>query len=159
MTKNDKTLEDVLKLTKKQHVAMLITLKDGQPVSRPMGVMQPEGDGTFWFFCLADSDVAAQVEADARVNVAFADKDYLSVTGGATVVQDAARARELWNPAVDAWMGDCEPEDARVRLIKVTADTIAYWDTPGTVGSVLGMVGGLVGDKRPDVGESGVVDA
>lgn len=46
--------------------------------------MQPEGDGTFWFFCLADSDVAAQVEADARVNVAFADKDYLSVTGGAT---------------------------------------------------------------------------
>lgn len=43
--------------------------------------------------------------------------------------------------------------------MRVTADTVAYWDTPGTVGSVLGMVGGLVGDKRPDVGESGVVDA
>lgn len=41
----------------------------------------------------------------------------------------------------------------------MTAESIAYWDTPGTVGSVVGMVGGLIGNKRPDVGEHGVVDA
>lgn len=155
----EKTLEDVLKLTKKQHVAMLASLDAGRPVSRPMGVMQPDDDATFWFFTLADSDVVTQLQAGDRVNVSFADGDYLSVTGNAELVQDAVRARELWNPAVEAWMGDLEPEDPKVRLIKVTAESIAYWDTPGTVGSVVGMVGGLIGNKRPDVGEHGVVDA
>lgn len=153
-----KTLDDVIDLISKQKVGMLTTHEGDRLVSRPMGMQDPDRDGTLWFFAKADSDVAHQVGADPRVNVSLADGDYLSVTGTAAVVNDVAKKRELWDASVEAFM-QTDPEDPQAVLIKVAADSIAYWDTPSAVGSVFAMVKGLVGDSEPDAGDSGVVEA
>ncbi len=155
--KNEKTLDDVLELIGKQHVAMLATIDDDKMVSRPMGAMKPDEDGTIWFFTSTGSDKAVQIEADNRVNLTYADGDYLSVQGTAEMVQDPALQREKWNKPVEAWL-QCEPEDPQVSLIKVSPDTIGYWDTPTAVGSTLSMVKGLITNEQPDGGDAGVVD-
>ncbi len=159
MTENSKkSLDDVMALLAKQHVAMLTTFDGDQLVSRPMGSQEPDEDGTLWFFTQTGSDKATQITADSRVNVTYADGDYLSVEGSAEVLQDAAKQRELWNPYAESWL-QCEPEDPKVSLIKVTAHTIGYWDTPSTAGSMISMVKGLITNTQPDGGDSGVVDA
>ena len=76
---NEKSMSDVLDLLGKQHVAMLTTNDDGNMVSRPMGAMKPDEDGTIWFFTQTGSDKAVQIKADNRVNLTYADGDYLSV--------------------------------------------------------------------------------
>lgn len=154
----EKSLDDVMKLLAKQHVAMLTTLDGDRLVSRPMGAQEPDADGTLWFFTETGSDKAQQIEADSRVSVTYADGDFLSVEGTGEVVHDPAKQRELWNPFAESWM-QCEPEDPKVALIKVTAHTIGYWDTPSTAGSMISMVKGLITKTRPDGGDSGVVDA
>ncbi len=153
-----KSLDDVMALLKKQHVAMLTTLDGDKLVSRPMGAQEPDEDGTLWFFTETGSDKAVQIEADPRVNVTYADGDFLSVEGTGEVVHDPAKQRELWNPFAESWL-QCEAEDPKVALIKVTAHTIGYWDTPSTAGSMISMAKGLITNTQPDGGDSGVVDA
>lgn len=155
---NEKSLDDVMDMLGKQHIAMLATIDDGKMVSRPMGVMKPDEEGLIWLFTTIDSDKATQITADNRVNLTYADGDYLSVQGTAEVLQDPAKQRELWNKPTEAWL-QSEPEDPKVALIKVTPDTIGYWDTPSAVGSTLSMVKGLITDEQPDGGDAGVVDA
>lgn len=155
---NEKTFDEVLELLAKQHVAMLTTIDDGNMVSRPMGAMKPDEDGTIWFFTSTGSDKAVQIEADNRVNLTYADGDFLSVQGTAEMVQDPALQREKWNKPTEAWM-QCEPEDPAVSLIKVTPDTVGYWDTPTAVGSILSTARALITNEQPDGGEAGVVDA
>ena len=155
--KNEKSVDEVMKLLAKQHVAMLTTIDDGHMVARPMGAMKPDDDGILWFFTQTGSEKAIQITADNRVNLTYADGDYLSVQGTAEMVQDPQRQRELWNKPVEAWL-QCEPEDPQVSLIKVTPQTIGYWDTPTAVGTTLSMVKGLITNEQPDGGESGVVD-
>lgn len=155
---NKKSLDDVMKLLAKQHVAMLTTIDNGHMVSRPMGAMEPDEDGIIWFFTQTGSDKAVQIAADNRVNLTYADGDYLSVQGTAEMVQDPQLQREKWNKPVEAWL-QCEPEDPQVSLIKVTPETIGYWDTPTAVGSTLSMIKGLVTDEQPNGGDAGVVDA
>ena len=155
---SNKSLDDVVKMLAKQHVAMLTTLDGDKLVSRPMGAQEPDEDGTLWFFTESGSEKALQIKADGRVNVTYADGDFLSVEGTAEVVHDLAKQRELWNPFAESWM-QCEPEDPKVALIKVKAHTIGYWDTPTAAGSMISMVKGLITDTRPDGGGAGIVDA
>ncbi len=155
---NEKSLDDVMKMIGKQHVAMLTTLDGDRLVSRPMGAQEPDADGTLWFFTETGSDKARQIEADSRVSVTYADGDYLSVDGSAQVMQDPTRQKEMWNPFVESWL-QCDPDDPKVSLIKVDAHTIGYWDTPTAVGSTLSMIKGFLTNSQPDGGDAGVVDA
>ena len=155
---SQKTFPEVLELLGKQHVAMLTTINDATMVSRPMGAMKPDEDGTIWFFTQTGSEKATQITADNRVNLTYADGDFLSVQGTAEMVQDPALQREKWNKPTEAWL-QCEPEDPQVSLIKVTPKTIGYWDTPTAVGSAVSTVKALITNERPDGGDAGVVSA
>jgi len=48
------------------------------------------------------------------------------------VVRDAAKAKELWNPGIEAWFPS-GPDDPGIVLLKVHAEGAEYWDTPGQV--------------------------
>lgn len=152
-----KSVTDVVALLRKQHVAMMTTLDQGAMVSRPMGVQRIDDDATVWFFALADSDKAHQLEADPRTNLAFTDGDQLSVSGTAVIVKDQAVIDELWDKGVETWM-QCEPTDPKVALIRVDADSVGYWDTPNAAGTLLEVAKGVLGGHRPQAGESGVVE-
>jgi general stress protein 26 len=122
----------VAELIKQIRFAMLTTADaQGRLVSRPMAVQEVEFDGDLWFFVDESSGAVGQIRDDAQVNVSFSSSDsWVSVAGAAQVVVDEAKARELWNPAVEAWFPD-GPDAPGLRLIKVHADTAEYWDSPG----------------------------
>lgn len=158
MTQEQLTLAEVLDKVEGQRIAMFTSLDDDQLVARPMGLLQVDDDNTLWMVTTIDSDKAEQVRADQRVNLSFAADDYLSVSGTAEVVRDGAKAEELWNPHVDAWL-QCDPTDPRVALIRVSPATIAYWETPSTPRYLLGVARGALGGSRPAEGNHGVVEA
>lgn len=138
------TFDEVVQLISKQRVAMLTTVDHGSVVSRPVGMQEPEADGTLWFFSLADSDIVRHVGADPRVSVALAHGEYVSISGHGEVIHDPELNRRLWNPVVRSWL-QCEPDDPSAVLIKVTPESIAYWYTPGTEGQLVPMP-----DAEPD---------
>ena len=141
-------------------IAMLTTrAPDGTLMSRPMALQEVEFDGDLWFFADAGSRKVAHVSADPQVNVAVgAASTWVSLTGGATVVRDLQKKRELWSKVVEAWLPQ-GPEDPSVVLVKVDGDTAEYWDSPGNrLATALSFVKAKATGSQPSTGEKDVVD-
>jgi len=105
---------------------------DDTLTSRPMTTLQTEFDGTLWFIAAADSLKAVDIEQHPKVNLGYAapeDGRYVSVSGTARVLHDAAKARELWRPEFDAWFPN-GPDDANVAVLQVEIASADYWETP-----------------------------
>lgn len=138
----------------------MLTTRDGhgQLVSRPMGMQQSEFDGTLWFFTYDTSNKAKEIKVDPSVNVSFSDQkshSWTSIAGTAEVLFDRGVAEDLWNPMLRAWFPD-GLETKGLSLIKITAVSAEYWDTPeSSVKSVLHIVSSAVGGKpASDLGEN-----
>lgn len=73
---------------------------------------------------------------DPRVNVSFLDPaagQWASVFGTASVVDDRDQVRKYYSPALKNWFGDLGngtndggPNDPRIGIIKVHAESVAY---------------------------------
>src|SRR5579872_7457652 len=89
------------------HVAMITTVApDGSLHSRPMANPNHGFYGELWFFTALHSPKSEEVSRHSQVNVAFAEPKsarYVSISGAGTIVQDAEKVRELWNPLLKAW--------------------------------------------------------
>ena len=135
-TPHAESVQKLAKLIKGIRIAMLSTVDtDGTIRSRPMAAQETEFDGVLWFFTGRSSHKTTEIDADHRVNLSFSDPSsskYVSVSGDARLVQDKAKAAELWNPAYKAWFPK-GLEDPDLCLLKVTPTQAEYWDTPGTV--------------------------
>lgn len=156
----DDEVARVAELLQKFRIAMLTTVsEDGALTSRPMAVQEAEFDGDLWFFAQRDSHQVANIRRQPEVGVALASSDtWVSIAGTAEIVDDTAKARELWNKAVEAWFPD-GPQDPNVILVKVHADGAEYWDSPGSrVTTLLSYAKSRLTGKRPDVGENERVD-
>ncbi len=139
--------------------AMLTTVDgEGHFVSRPMAQQQAEFDGTLWFVTERDSRKVAHITANPYVGLTLSSNDtWVSISGSAEVVDDSAKARELWNAGIDAWLPQ-GPDDPSVVLVKVTGETAEYWDTPGgRVATALSFVKAKATGKRLDSGENETV--
>ena len=132
MSDNDTATAKLVELAKDIHVSMLTTVDGyGHFVSRPMGQQEVDGDGALWFFAERDSRKVAHIESNPYVNVTLTSSDtWISISGTARVVEDATKARELWNAFVAAWLPQ-GPTDPSVVLIRVDGESAEYWDTPG----------------------------
>jgi len=149
----------VAELARDIRVGMLTTIDEyGRMVSRPMAQQEVEFDGDLWFFAERNSRKIAHIRIRPQVGVTLTDSStWLSICGAAEVVEDTAKARELWNSWVEAWLPQ-GPEDPSVVLVKVTVDTAEYWDTPGgRIASVVSFVKAKVTGERYDGGDHGVV--
>ncbi len=83
-----------------------------------------------YFFMARNSEIASQIEQDARINVAHAspgDDRYLSVSGDAAMVEDKPRKEALWSPMAKAWFPE-GPGDANLALLEVRIRHAEYWD-------------------------------
>ena len=113
MAETSEETRKVAELLKGKRIAMLTTTDvDGTFFSRPMALQEVEFDGDLWFFTDADSS------------------EWVSLNGTATVVNDDAKKRDLWNKVVEAWFPD-GPDAAHVVLLRIEAESAEYWDTPG----------------------------
>jgi general stress protein 26 len=134
--------EKVAELIKGIKIAMFTTVDEqGNFISRPMAQQEVEFDGDLWFFAERNSRKIRQLAANPHVGVTLSSgSTWVSLNGSAEMVTDDAKARELWNSVVEAWMPQ-GAEDPNTVLIKFHADTAEYWDTPGgRIASVLSFV-------------------
>ena len=132
----------LVELAKDIKITMFTTIdEEGHFVSRPMAQQLTEGDGDLWFFAERDSRVIEQITANSHVSLTLSDSStWISIDGDAQLVDDNAKARELWNTFVEAWLPQ-GPEDPSVVLIKVDPHTAEYWDSPGgRVASLISLV-------------------
>jgi general stress protein 26 len=83
---------------------------------------------------------------------------WVSLTGHATVVDDVAKKKELWNSGVEAWFPQ-GPEDASVVLLRVEGDSAEYWDSPGgRLATAFSFVKAKATGQRIDGGENEKVE-
>jgi general stress protein 26 len=150
----------VAELLKGERFAFLTTrTPDGTLTSRPMTLQEVEFDGDLWFFAERDSNPVKHITLSPQVNVGVGSGgSWVSLTGRATVVDDLAKKRELWNSAVEAWFPD-GPDDDSVVLLKVEGDSAEYWDTPGgRLATVLSFAKAKLTWERIEGGENEKVE-
>ena len=133
---NQEAIKTVNDLIKEIKVAMFTTISsDNKIISRPMQTQEVEFDGELWFLTMKDTDKYQEITSNPNVNLAYAGKSYVSISGTAEFIEDAAKKKEYWNPVFDKML-DTSYDDPNVVLIKVDADSAEYWDSGDTLKSV-----------------------
>ena len=136
---------------------MTTRMPDGTLRSRPMsnnGEVEPDGD--MWFFTDAGSSKVDELQAAPEVNVSFVSSDrqqFVSLSGRASLVRDAAKIRELWRPTLKAWFAQ-GPDTPGIALVRVSAHHAEYWDGPGRIATAIGLVKAAVTGEQYDGGEN-----
>ena len=133
---------------------------DGTLRSRPMATQQAPFDGVLWFFTGQSTDKTIEIDREAEVNVAYANPDdqaYVSVSGRARILDDRAKARELWNPFYKAWFPR-GVDDPDLRLIRVDVTGAEYWDSSSSaMVHLIGFAKAVVTGQRYEPGENASV--
>lgn len=143
-------------LVEHARVAMLTTLDgQGQLTSKPMSPLELDANGCIWFFTDRHSTTASQLE---RLNLAFCDAergDYVSVVGRGELLEDRERAQALWSPMARPWFPE-GPESPQLLLLKITPQTVEYWDSPNSKMVRLFAIAASVAAAKPiGLGEHG----
>lgn len=152
------SIAKLAELMKDVKFAMLTTHdKDGRLRSRPMAMQQVDFDGDLWFLTGKGTEKAAEIRADQEVNLSFAKPDdhkYVSISGTASLIDDLAKAKELWSPAFRVWFPK-GVDDPDLTLLKVTVEKAEYWDSPNGLLTYLGAFVKAVatGEKPVKIGE------
>lgn len=111
----------------------MFTTRDAQDrlVAHPLTVQEAEFDGDLWFLVSRSASFVEDLRQDDRAGVSLSSNgSWVSLSGTAELVEDAAKVRELWSPTVEAWFTD-GPDDPDVGLLKFSAESAEYWDSPG----------------------------
>jgi len=156
MTETADQVKKVADLAKGIRIGMLTTVDaDGHFISRPMAQQEVEFDGDLWFFAERNSRKVAHIAANPHVGVTLTSNDtWISIDGEAEIVDDNAKARELWNAWVEAWLPQ-GPDDPSIVLIKLNGHSAEYWDTPGgRIASVISFVKAKVTGERYEGGDN-----
>lgn len=128
--------DKVRELLEKFDTAMLVTQgEDGGLHARPMAIADVDESGHLWFITGKESGKVHEIREDSRVNVICQDgrRIALSISGGAALLRDAARTRQLWKESFKVWFPN-GPEDPGICLIQVRPIEAEYWDASGWKG-------------------------
>ncbi len=163
-TSTGKKLDDLYKLIAGIEVAMFTTRRaDGQLVSRPMATQERVSGTDLWFVTDISSHKLDELDSDRHVNLAYYNmksREWVSVSGSATVSQDRNMIHELYKPGWKAWFGDQGgaedggPDDPRLALVLVEALSVEYLVTTKPRPVVLFEVAkAMLTGNPPKVGE------
>lgn len=164
----EKKLDELYGLIEGISVAMFTTRRpDGNLVSRPMQTQGKQAGADLWFVTDGEAHKLDELEHDAHVNLAYyrdRTREWVSVSGRARIVTDRAKVRELYKPDWKAWFPDDGegrdggPDDPRITLLAVDADSVVYMvnNTPRPV-ILFEVVKGIVTGTQPDIGETHTV--
>lgn len=154
-----KDIDRAWKLMEKIGVCMLAS-KDGDKIrSRPMGAKPSKGQNAIYFLTDVRGEKDEQVERDNHVCLSFAEPSegkFLTVSGGAQVLNDRALIRDLWDTAAEAWWSG--PDDPIVRAIQVTPHEAQFWEGPHGIVATFAMVVAAATAAPPLMGDQRKVD-
>ena len=99
--------------------------------------------------------------ADPVVNLVYADPSedtYVSVSGTAAIIEDAAKKQQLWSQRVEAWFPG-GPTDPDLALVQVQIVHANYWDVKESkIVQLYELAKAVVTGKAPaELGEHGEV--
>lgn len=144
-------------------IAMLTTRRpDGHLCSRAMATQKRAAGADLWFVTL-ESGKLAEIEFDPHVNLSYykdRTREWVSVSGIATISRDRSKIRELWAPDWQAWFpkGD-DPrhgtaDDPRMVLIGVDVHAAVFLEVNKPQPVVLfELVKGWMTGSTPELGE------
>lgn len=158
-----KKLAELYELIDGIEIAMLTTRRpDGSLVTRPMDTQQQEDDADLWFVTSIETHKIDEIESDPNVSLGYYDdgtKEWVSVSGTATISQDRAKIHELYKPDWKAWFEDQGgdrnggPDDPRLALIYVDAQTVHYLKAKhNRVVTLFEIAKGMATGNTPDLG-------
>ena len=163
MNENGASRDKLWKMIKDIKFAMFTTRHgNGHLHARPM-TTQNKGldDDSLWFFMSRGGDPVDDLRSEPAVGVVYADPSsdtYVSVSGTAAVVDDAAKKRQLWNKIAEAWFPG-GPSDPDLALVQVKILHANYWDVKESkLVQLYAMAKAAVAGKPPtQLGEHGEV--
>ncbi|MBA3443793.1 MAG: pyridoxamine 5'-phosphate oxidase family protein [Gemmatimonadales bacterium] len=131
-----KKLEDLYDLIEGIEIAMFTTRRpDGHLVSRPMATQTQAEGADLWFVTDIESNKLDELALSPEVNLSYyrdRTREWVSVSGTATISQDRRAIHELYQPDWKAWFGDeggerdGGPDDPRLALISVEVHSVSY---------------------------------
>src|SRR5688572_8946097 len=158
-----KKLDELYTLIDGIEIAMFTTRRpDGRLVSRPMATQTQAEGSDLWFVTDIESHKLDELEFDPHVNLAYykdRTREWVSVSGIATISQDRRAIRELYRKDWKAWFGDeggardGGPDDPRLALILVDVESVIYLkvDKPRPV-VLFEVAKAMLTGSPPDVG-------
>ncbi len=135
----------------------MATTHDGDTMrSRPLSPRVDKDAGLIRFLVESATPMTAQVEQDQDINLAFIapkDRNFISISGTASISQDRALIKQLWNKAAEAWFVG-GPERANVGAITVNPSYAELWDGESSnIKTMWEMAKARGSDRKPDLTE------
>lgn len=114
--------------------AMFVTRgRDGAVRGRPMRIAQIEEDGSMWFVA-SKGGWTEELTEDAVAAVTLQNsRQYVSISGLATRVDDHEKLKSLWTEAMRPWFPE-GTQSSDIVAIQFVAAEAEYWDVAGTNG-------------------------
>jgi general stress protein 26 len=157
-------LKKLYELIEEIEVAMMTTRRpDGHLESRAMANQKVAAGADLWFVTAESTGKVRDIESDPHINLAYykeRTREWISVSGIATVSRDRQKIRELYAPDWKMWFADeggarnGSPDDPRIVLIGVDVHAAVFLEVnkPQPVVLFEMLKGWATGDK-PDIGE------
>ena len=157
-------LEQLYEMVDEIEVAMMTTRRpDGHLESRAMATQKRASGADLWFVTADGSGKTRDLAADPHVNLAYykdRTREWVSVSGIATLSRDRAKIDELYARDWSMWFSDegdprhGTPDDPRLVLIGVDVHAASYLelDRPQPV-VLFEVVKGFVTGETPELGE------
>src|SRR6056297_203352 len=153
---DDLDLDDQRDRVGNVRTVMVTTVDErGTLSSRPMTVQHVTDAGDVRFVVDRDADWVSP--SMGAVNVAFVDgsSTWVSVAGRGVLDNDSQLLDDLWNPLLDSYFPDGR---ASAVVLQVQADRWEYWTAPNKLNQLVETARTKVGDDRPDLGDSGMIE-
>jgi general stress protein 26 len=108
-----------------------------------------------YFFVSRSTEVGQRLRADGNVNLAYCDLKedvWVSITGRASISEDLARKKQLFNALAKAWFPG-GAEDPDLELVEVEIVDAEYWNVKESKATqLLKMAGAAVSGNKPEMG-------
>jgi general stress protein 26 len=159
-----KELEKLFKHIDDIEIAMMTTRRaDGHLQSRAMATQKRADGADLWFVTLENTPKLRDLAADPHVNLSYykdRTREWISVSGIATISRDRQKIHELYAPDWKAWFpNEGDPrhgtkDDPRMVLIGVEVHAAVFLEVNKPQPIVLfELVQGWVTGSTPEVGE------
>jgi general stress protein 26 len=160
MTEIDKLYEQIDDI----EIAMMTTRRpDGHLCSRAMATQKRAAGADLWFVTADNSGKLLEIAFDPHVNLSYykdRTREWVSVSGIATISRDRQKIHELYAPDWKAWFPDegdprhGTPDDPRLALIGVDVHAAVFLDVNKPQPIVLyEVVKGWLTGTMPDIGD------